>query len=473
MRHEGVASADTTGLGLTDALSWVNNTALTAEVFLVVGSNSTVGGSFSIQADVGPAPSGEICSSALPLNPMTATPIDGGLSLVHAFTSATDDYGAGPGCGPGSGLDRVFAVETPPLSRTLFTARPPTGTNTALSVMTDLTACQASPRVCVSGVDDASSGQPDTIALYNTAASPQTNLVVIDANRNTSATITTAVDVPPVGDVCAIAGPVLSLPATVASTTRGMFNDYGSASFQQRSCSSNAGTDRVHAVQVPAFTRLLAAVRPDAGFNPVVDLFSSLANCSGARSCGSTAAGAGVGLTETLTWNNGTSASRTVYLAIDSATGSGDYQLDVSAGVYPLGDPCESAEPLSLTPGPLPDGGMGLIFSRSDSLSSQYRRDFFGDAREGYAGRDRVYELVVGAGRTLDVVASSNDPVRLNLVAANADCERPVTCLEVAQPPTYRRLRWTNSSAAAASVRLIVGIDSTFVGGYQLMVQLD
>jgi hypothetical protein len=472
------AAANTVALGLADTLSYFNRGSQPVSGFIIVDGVLSVGGPYSIRATVAPPPLGEVCDNPIVLDGTGGTPVDGGFTYSQTLSGATNEYGGlVPSCASGTvdGPEKAYAVDTPPGRRTTLVAVPATGVGLSISLLEDALACDAVPRVCIAGVDQTTStgaAGTELAAVYNVTATPLRTLALIDSNTSSAGSfqLTTRVDTPPPGEICANAAAPITMPGTSSATTVGYFNDYLSGSTNQINCRGGAGADRVHAIEVPGLTRLTATVRPDAGYDPVIDLMTSTASCAGRRSCVTSAGSGAAGVAETVQWNNASSAPQVIFLSVDStAATAGNYDLQIANAAPPAGDVCGNATTLSPASGTFPDGGMGLVVDAPAAIiGPTYLRDYVVQTARGclqYGGRERAHAVTLDPGKRIDLFVDSTANIVLNLILGpTSACSDAPTCVDSWDDPNSAalpaRVSYTNSAAAPVTLYLVVGLFS-------------
>lgn len=247
-----------------------------------------------------------------------------------------------------------------------------------------------------SGDDDDGVG-PDAAVSIDAA-------MAVDAPLSVDAGIDAA---PLVGDLCSSAETITLSggqgTTTVTSTTANYTDDY-----EPGVCTdtNSPGADRVHVVNVPAGTRLIATVTPTADtYDPGVFLVGGPAtSCDAATiTCLAAADSGGDGDPDTAIYKNQTAAAVDVYIIIDGFRAAGDaYTLGVTVGPIPPpppGDTCALSEAVTLV------NGMAMIAATTATLPG-YENDYAPDDTgncTGYdaPGNDRVHTVSVPAGQRL------------------------------------------------------------------------
>lgn len=230
------------------------------------------------------------------------------------------------------------------------------------------------------------------------------------------------------GETCANA---TALPgsAVLNGTTTGAMDDLSFLSATSADCAPGddmgTGTDAVYSVSVPPGMKLTAAITSmwDATINlvPAPD-----SNCSAAMVTCLAGTDDTVSGTESVEWFNGSTTAQTVFIAIDgySAGDEGDYSLEVTLAIPPLGDDCTAPQPLALG-----DGGIALPMEATAGFRNDFPA-FTGTNCEFLGGPDRVYSLTIPANRRLVVSATGSANINLSLLADLAACtSTPIECL--------------------------------------------
>ena len=120
----------------------------------------------------------------------------------------------------------------------------------------------------------------------------------------------------------------LSTPAILtAQTTIGYANDHTSGT----GCVPAAGPDRYYSLTIPAGLKLSVTVTPTSSWNPSVSIISTV-GCSSSSPCLASSDAAGTGAAEFVQYQNSIPAPLSVYVVVDSASGSeaGTFTLEAT-----------------------------------------------------------------------------------------------------------------------------------------------
>lgn len=473
-----LARADLGFSGEPDTATFINQSATSLGVFVVVGSYAAApsGSDFTLTTQTQAPPPGDTCATAITLTP--GTPLS-----AQSFTGFGDDVGDGDRCASsgfsGASADRVYSVQVPAAKQLTVTVTPQSGLDTLLSFIDAAAGC-GSPQTCLAG-DAASSptGRPDTLAYTNRTGAPLTLFVVVDARANTFGdfdVVATVADPPP-GDFCGIALPLPLTPGTpTAGTTVGATNDFEGG---DRCATGTTGPDLSYAFDVPPGERVTVTVTPtsgDGGFSPSVSLVPGPASSCDAmpvRCVGAANAASGSTAPRSASTFNGGATPLPVFAIVDGLRGgAGSFTVSAAAAPPPADDVCSATTSvLPVTPlmSQQPLTGQALV-----GFSHDY------DCVRSAAGADRLWLASVGAQQRLTVTvtptplspdAGSFDPV-VSVIEGPADaCDSTARrCLgaidETAQAGA-ETLR-LNNAGGARTVYVAVGaweaapLDSTF-----------
>lgn len=465
-----VANANAGTAGVAETTAWVNRGTTDQTVYLVVDTTSTGTGTFDVLGTVDTPPAGDTCAAPLPLT--SGTPMTG--VILNSGTYSGDYTGVGTGCSAyASGVDAVFTVDVPAGQRASLTVTPGTGLDVSVSLATSLANC--SGRVCVAGIDNASSGGVETASWSNATNATVTLFVVVDTGSTGSGTFDIQADVkaPAAGDTCDTAV-ALSAGATLMGeklTAPDFAADYSGLG---TGCSgSTAGLDRAYSLTVPAGQRVSFTATPATGLDVSLSLTTTVAACA-ARTCVAGVDAAGSGAAETLTWTNDSGAAQVVYLIVDTTSvGTGTFDLATTVGTPSAGDACSTATTLTVgTP------------RTGEALQAPFVGDYSGtgsncaSTASSVAGVDRVYAVQVPAGQRATVTATPGTGLDVTLSFAQdlASCSAR-TCAgsrNAAGAAGAETLSWVNpSSTAAATLYVIVDTTATGTGTYDISATLN
>lgn len=444
-----------------DVVTWTNRTTAPQTLLVLVDSSAPGTGLFDLAAVVTDPPAGDSCS--------TPTTLASGAPVASTTIGFTNDYAAGATttCATfdTSGPDRVFSFNVPTGQRAKVTVSGATdgGYVPSVSLVTGTAAaCEAAPRVCVASANSSSLGTTRTASFVNGAAQAQTGFAIVDgpvgAGVNFAIGLSTTTPVP--DDVCSTATTMLGTTMLTGQTLRP-----GGLTFDRDySCvSGSRGVDRVYVAQAQPNQRLTVTVTPtpvvmDGGFDPVLSLIggpaaacdSASRRCLAARDVGGRLA------PETAAFTNSSPTAQPVFVVVGSYNETDTdtaFSLQATSAAIPAGEVCENAQAIT--------SGMSLP---AETLTS-FSRDFglAGGGCSLSSGTDRVYSVSVGANQTLTVrgVPDAMADIVLNVIEGPAtNCNAgQVTCVASADRGSdgqEDRLTWTNSSAAAKTVFVVV-----------------
>lgn len=444
-----------------DVVTWTNRTTAPQTLLVLVDSSAPGTGLFDLAAVVTDPPAGDSCS--------TPTTLASGAPVASTTIGFTNDYAAGATTTCATfdtgGPDRVFSFNVPTGQRAKVTVSGATdgGYVPSVSLVTGTAAaCEAAPRVCVASANSSSLGTTRTASFVNGAAQAQTGFAIVDgpmgAGVNFAIGLSTTTPVP--DDVCSTATTMLGTTMLTGQTLRP-----GGLTFDRDySCvSGSRGVDRVYVAQAQPNQRLTVTVTPtpvvmDGGFDPVLSLIggpaavcdSASRRCLAARDVGGRLA------PETAAFTNSSPSAQPVFVVVGSYNETDtdtSFSLQATSAAIPAGEVCENAQAIT--------SGMSLP---AETLTS-FSRDFglAGGGCSLSSGTDRVYSVTVGANQTLTVrgVPDAMADIVLNVIegpAANCNAAQ-VTCVASADRGSdgqEDRLTWTNSSAAAKTVFVVV-----------------
>lgn len=418
-----LSSADRGFRDEADSATFINASATTQSLFVVVGSYFAMppGGDFTLTTTSLPPPPGDTCSTATPL--IAGTPL-----TAQTLTGYGDDVSSGIGCASGgTGGDRFYSLTIPAGKQVTVTATPQATLDTVLSLI-DAAAC-AAPLTCLAGAPSTATGQVDQLFFTNRTSTPLAVLIAVDSRAGGSGTFDLSATIadPPPGDFCGIAN-LLTLDAGVTGTTLGATNDYEDG---DRCASGFTGPDTTYTFDIPPGQRATLTVTPtsgDGGFNPSLSIVPAPAtSCEASpRVCigaGNAAFGSTAPRTATA-YNPGTTALSTFVIVDGSSASSGTFTLSASAATPAANDVCTtSTTMLSVTPS-----------TSTQPLTGQtltgFTRDY--DCVSFASGPDRIYGAQVAALQRVSVTvtptpnvpdAGSFDPVLSIIDGPSARCD--------------------------------------------------
>ena len=443
------AGGATTSSSPGATVRWTNAATSTKHVLMIVDSAST-GGPFQLSTALADPPAGDTCA-----NPF-ALATDGSLKTGDT-SGATNDYGAGAGCGGAAGPDQVYTVTIPPLQLLTTTAFGSGSFVPSISYQTGLQ-CSSAPRVCSGGADAASASSPIAIRYANESSTTSETIDVVVDSSSTSGggyTIDALLSATQPGDLCGTATPIIAGAAALAATTTGFSNDYEGG----LGCKPTTGPDRVFSVTVPAGKELTAVVSPSASFDPTLSLVAGTPGDCAAHQCNAAVDANPAGQPEVAHYVNAAGADQTVFILVDSESAtnaSGDFSLSATIGDPPAnpppGDTCYDAPTLI--------AGAAAIALSGDV--STYTDDYTypGAASCQYhSGPDVVYSVGIPAGKTLTATVTNTlgDTFYVNLVTGTAaSCGTNLPCVTNAASSTAATITYTNATGAAQTGFVII-----------------
>lgn len=266
------------------------------------------------------------------------------------------------------------------------------------------------------------------------------------------------------GDVCRTA---IELGATASGSTSEFTNDHNRASCIGWDL---AGGDVAYSFSIPPLSRFTVVADPSDAFDIALYAVSTPAeNCSAVPICTYSADVAIEGINEKLIIDNYDSTWRSYFLMVDgygAQTANGTYDLTASSVPIPAGEVCETATPLTV--------GEPLSATLDGFTSDYTGRPVCISA--GAGGPDAVYSVLVPAGNTLTVVATTAGNMDLALYAFDAataaDCRTATACLagaDVGLGGDPETLTYTNTGAARTVFLVVDRFDQgTLPGAYTL-----
>ena len=414
-------------------IKYRNTSGSPVDAFILVDGYSTGRGNYSLSVNVGAMPMGDDCDVPAPL--VSGTPLTG-QSLAPNSGFASDYTGSGTGCSATSeAIDRVYSINVPGGNRANLTVTPSASMNTSISLAANAAACGS--RTCLANSNTGGAGVADTLTWVNPSPTAAQNLlVIVDTSTAAGGTfdISAVVEPLPMGDSCGTAVAISGTTNLTGQSILGYTNDYTAGA----GCViGSSAADRVYQVNVPAGNRLTASVTPDVftasdggmspTFDPAINVVSA-ATCSATLTCvlGANASG---GATDTVIFDNPTTAAQSVFVVVDTSTtapvGAGTFGLNVTVApvTFPTGEVCTStAAPISTS----------TVLSNQNftGYANNYTSNGQTVCRYG-VGADRAYTVDVPVGQVLTVRAAPVDggmsdggtvDVALSLVDSMIEC---------------------------------------------------
>ncbi len=280
---------------------------------------------------------GESCQSAVLLSP----PVQSRIDSTQGFANT---YDGGTGCVAMAGVDRVYRVAVP--SAQQLTARvvgnvQDAGFDPSINLVVGPAAqCDAAPLVCSASSDTGSAGTVNLVRHANVSGVTQDVFLIVDAlNATATGPFSLSVSLGPApaqlqpGASCSSPAS-LTIDRTVLGTTATLANGFVPTDVLgcEGVAAGTAAPDGVYALQVPAGATLVAELTTS--WDAVLNLVESPAStCGSGGTDGGMACLAGTdGVTagtERLSWKNGTSATKGVFLLVDGyqTTSAGSFEL--------------------------------------------------------------------------------------------------------------------------------------------------
>jgi hypothetical protein len=374
----------------------------------------------------------------------------------------------------------VYALTMPP-GRTTVSVSSDGGFNVSASLIAaPASTCELPERECITGADRTTSTttgvNTETVAFSNTGTSDVPVFLVVD-NASTSPTglfsVSQATSAVVPGEDCESAESLLGDGGiVVGQTTFGYDNDFPNS--VTNVCTGSVGRDRVYRVTVPSNRRLVAAIQPDAGFDPRLDIMVGLQNCR-RRLCSGFPINNGTGLLDSVAFTNGETTDVEAFIVVDSTsltatTGAGNF--DIGAAIQPAlpGDTCGTAIPVA-------NGTM--LSGTTANLTREYGVPTTANGCNFTGGPDIVYTATVPAGQTFtaSTTITAGDLV-LNLIQGPvANCRpAPLSCL-ASSDSSPESVSWRNNGTTAQQVFLVLSQYSTSptatVPAYTLSVTIN
>jgi hypothetical protein len=414
-----VASINRFGFS-SEQLDFVNTATTDRNVFLLVDSSSSNAGTFSLAIDFLVVPPGDVCGA----------PTLVGTASNQDFVGFVDDYASTAGCLTGTGPDRVYSVPVGSGERltTTVTGTLPDGGSFSPSVsIVGSQTCSANP-TCVAAARGSSA---TTTVLYdNPSSASQVVSVIIDATSGGAAggsfSITTSLGppMPPAGDLCSNAAPLITTPTSLPNQPLTGYANHYSRLNQGATCAFDDGPDRVYAVSIPPGNRMRAQITANFVFS--VSVVDGPASSCSAASVSCLARFTRFGGTQVILQDNSGTTPRTVFLIVDrgAITPVPDtFDLGVDFAPFPANDTC-NAPGMSITANTTLTN-QSLAFASDEVVTNGNR------CGGGFGLADLVYPVTVAAGSRVSVtttsMASGFEPI-ISLIDA-ASCSGAPVCL--------------------------------------------
>ncbi len=480
----------------TNTASYINGGTAPQPVFIIVDTSNTLSASgiFTLELVLDTPPEGDTCGNAVNVTFPTSRADPVSVTLEdQEMDGMKNDYKDSEGdnqcTSADAGLDRVYKVTLPPnrwMTASVTSTLSGFDPSIYLILGPNPGSCDASPRVCAASNDSGGSLGTDTVHWSNRTAADQVVFVVIDANNETvmDGTFDLSVETgtPPSGDTCANATPLTA--GTYTNQTLEHFSSDYNGEVSIGGCSSaDAGIDRVYSVSVPKDQRVTVMVSPtDSSYEPTLYLIAGPdpANCdvSPDRVCLASDYD-WWGSPISVQWANSTGSTVPVFVVVDNGSETdmdGSFTLDLTVGLPPAGDTCDTAEEIAL-PQATALAGTTLGFSNDINGGSSSNNCTYADS-----GPERVYYVTLGAGKgmVVTVIPSSGFDPSLYLIngASAANCSAdPLVCLasnDSGSSGGTDSITYINPTSAAQKLFIVVdtGSSGSLGGSYLLTVSL-
>ncbi len=433
------------GPGDPERMQLINPATTPQTWFILVDSPNTDPSTFSILAQVLPAPPGDVCETA------TALPVGStsNLSLEGMFNDYPLDRGR----------DSTFAITVPSQKRARLTFTQPVD-----GLVGDL-ALHASPAACgtqaVLDLEPISTFRDSSEVTYaNHAASPVTIYAVVDAQTSTPQeylfNLVLALEDYPAHDICADAQP-LPLNMSTPVTLVGFTDDYNDAGTTCSSFAVTPAADRVFSITAPAGKLL------------TVDVQAASTNGSvGASLLDSCAPVTCLASEDNFSGNfqvrhfNATAQDLPLLLLLDGDDTAGFTVQAATSDPVP-GTTCQDAMALTLG-----------VPTAATTVGAPNLVDQYGGTCGAAFGTERFFTAQVPAGRTLRVeltnVETNYDP-ELNILTGCG----PNQCLahsDAAGGGRGETTTWTNPGAHQTVTIAVDGYNSGDLGAFTITATL-
>lgn len=440
-------------------------------LLMVKGYFSTSFGLFGLTTNVAPVPAGDICEFA--------TVMDGGIQdgVLLSSTTAFNDYtGSGTGCAfSSSGPDLTFRTSVPAGQRLSWLVQPDAGLDVSVSLTTSVAECGS--RTCVGNANAGSSGVLERATYVNRTANAVDVFAIVDGTSTTSNgffSVSSVIDTPPLGDVCATATPLTSGMTLMGETLVNFTNDYASGT----NCSPTfGGLDRTYSFTLGPAQQAVITVTPAMGLNTGISVVDTAVGC-GNGVCVAGADTAGAGLPDTLAFSNPSSQPRTVFVIVDSATSSTPttFSIGVTETPIPANDSCELAgAPITAS-----SSVMGTLVGKANDYNWSSTTN---GCASGTTSLDAVHAVTIGAGQQLTATVATTsgtwNPTLQIVDGTTCAAGTTQTCLvgaaasSVTTVGSAETARFINTGITPRTVFVVVETStSSNHGGYGLTIDL-
>ena len=171
-----LAATDAAAAGLTETLTWTNNTSNPMDILVVADSfTAEPAGNFQLTLALASSLAGDICETAEAVTPGTVN----GLTTIDYST----DHATGSGCVTSSGPDRFFSISIPAGQTLTASAIPFSPWDATINIVSAADQCPA-PAACLAGADNAGDSGSET-AQYQNNTSAALDVYILVGGFNT------------------------------------------------------------------------------------------------------------------------------------------------------------------------------------------------------------------------------------------------------------------------------------------------
>ena len=154
-----LATADASGAGAAETVSWTNATSLPIDVLVVADSfTAEPAGDYELTLNLISTLAGDVCETAAILSPGNLTDL--------TTVGYADDRGAGSGCAAAAGPDRFFRISIPVGQTLTATVAPSSAWDAVVNLVSAAQDCPA-PAACLAGEDVAGVGGLEAVEYTN------------------------------------------------------------------------------------------------------------------------------------------------------------------------------------------------------------------------------------------------------------------------------------------------------------------
>jgi len=469
---QGLACLAGSDVGNPETGSFLNlGTGTRTLLLMVKGYFSTSSGLFGLTTNVAPPPAGDLCNAA--------TVMDGGVQdgvLLSSATAFNDYQGSGTGCAfASSGPDLTFVTAVPSGRRVTWAVQPDAGLDVSVSLTTSVADCGG--RLCVANTNAGSTGAQERVAYANRTANPVDVFAIVDGTSTTSNgmfSVGAVIDLPPVGDACDSATPLVDGMPLMGETLVNFTNDYAGGT----NCSSTfAGLDRTYSFTLPGQSRALITVTPSSGLNTAISVVDTSVGC-GNGLCVAGADNGTSGNPDTLTFANPSTQPRNVFIIVDSSGTSTPTTFNIGATVstIPANDSCETAGTAITASASVTGTLVGLANDYNWSSTTN-------GCASGTTSLDAVHAVTIGAGQQLTATVATTsgtwNPTLQIVDGTTCAAGTTQTCLvgsatsSVTTVGSAETARFINTGSTPRTVFVAIDTSTTSNhGGYSLTIDL-